>query len=51
MGRLFDVSGELRNQVTIENQQFLAQFEQYMAKKKGDAVRNRFNSKKRHILE
>ena len=51
MGRLFDVSGELRNQVTIENQQFLAQFEQYRAKKKGDAVRNRFNSKKRHILE
>jgi len=45
MGPHMNLSGELRDRITIDNNKFTEAYKQFMAKKTADAIRRRYHDK------
>jgi len=51
MGKFMNVSGELRDRITIANNAFTRSYEVFCAKKLADSITRRYHEKKRQITE
>ena len=51
MGKFMNINGDLRNKITVDNNSFIQQYERHMASKTADAIRRRYNDKRRVLTE
>lgn len=49
MGKFMNVNSDLRNQITMDNNAFRQQYERFIASRTADAIRRRFQDKKRQV--
>jgi ubiquitin carboxyl-terminal hydrolase 25/28 len=51
MGKFMNINSDLRNRITMDNNAFSQQYERFMSNRTADAIRRRFQEKKRQVTD